>query len=88
MYFDNKKVGLKTGMTDEDKAQRMVAEKAIDETLDQLEAAGFSPLERQAFSQASRRELAKQKPDGSKYELASEAVRRYKQHNTGQTNIY
>lgn len=88
MYFDNKKVGLKTGMTDEDKAQRMVAEKAIDETVRQLEEAGFSPLERQAFSQASRRELAKQKPNAAKYELASTAVRRYMQHNSGQTNIF
>ena len=81
-------VGLKTGMTQEDKLGKAIALRAIAEKTNELEKKGATPIEQQTFVQGARRELARQKPDLSKYELASDAARRFKAHNSGQTNIF
>ena len=81
-------IGLKSGMTDEDKLQRAVALRAIAEKTKDLEAKGATPLEQQTFVQGARRELARQKPDNRKHELATDAARRFKDYNSGQTSIF
>ncbi len=82
------KVGTGSGMTDEDKMQRAVALSAIAEQTKKLESEGATPLEQQTFVQGAKRELARQKPDARKYELASDAARRFKDYNRGETGIY
>lgn len=82
------KVGQGSGMTDEDKLQRAVALRAIAEQTKKLEAEGATPLEQQTFVQGAKRELARQKPDERKYELASDAARRFKDYNRGETGIF
>tara|TARA_B100001093_G_C26698281_1_gene957883 strand:+ start:775 stop:1047 length:273 start_codon:yes stop_codon:yes gene_type:complete len=85
----NSKFGVQnSGMTDEDKMQRAVALRAIAEKTKDLEAKGATPLEQQTFVQGARRELAHQKPDVRKHELASDAARRFKDYNSGETHIF
>jgi len=81
-------IGLKSGMSDEDKMQRAVSLRAIAEKTKELEAKGATPLEQQTFVQGARRELARQKPDLRKHELASDAARRFKDYNSQQTGIF
>ena len=61
------KIGLKSGMTDEDKLQRAVALRAIAEKTKEVEAKGATPLEQQTFVPGERRDLARQKPDARKH---------------------
>ena len=75
-------IGLKSGMTDEDKLQRAVALRAIAEKTKEMEAQGATPLEQQTFVQGARRDLARQKPDARKHELATDAARRFKDYNS------
>ena len=81
-------VGLKSGMTQEDKLGRAIALRAIAEKTNELEKQGATPIEQQTFVQGARRELARQKPDARKHELASDAARRFKSYNSGQTKIH
>ena len=81
-------IGLKSGMTDEDKLQRAVALRGIAEKTKEMESQGATPLEQQTFVQGARRELARQKPDHRKHELATDAARRFKDYNSGQTSIF
>jgi len=81
-------VGLKSGMTDEDKLQRAVALRAIAEKTQDLVNKGATPMEQQTFVQGARRELARQKPDARKHELASDAARRFKDLNSSQTHSF
>ena len=81
-------VGLKSGMTDEDKLQRAIALRAIAEKTQDLANKGATPIEQQTFVQGAKRELARQKPDARKHELASDAARRYKDYNSSQTGIF
>ena len=81
-------IGLKSGMTDEDKLQRAVALRAIAEKTREMENQGATPLEQQTFVQGARRELARQKPDNRKHELATDAARRFKDYNSSQTGIF
>ena len=83
-----KQVGLKSGMTDQDKLGRAIALRAIAEKTKDLEAKGATPLEQQTFVQGARRELARQKPDIRKHELANDAARRYKEYNSQHTSIF
>ena len=77
-----------SGMSDEDKMGRAIALRAIAEKTKDLEAKGATPLEQQTFVQGARRELARQKPDLRKHELASDAARRFKDYNSGESNIF
>ena len=81
-------IGLKSGMSDEDKMQRAVALRAIAEKTKEMEAQGATPLEQQTFVQGARRDLARQKPDARKHELATDAARRFKDYNSEQTGIF
>ena len=81
-------IGLKSGMSDEDKLGRAIALRAIAEKTKELEAKGDSPMEQQTFVQGARRELARQKPDIRKHELSNEAARRYKEYNSQGTSIF
>ena len=81
-------VGLKSGMTQEDKLGRAIALRAIAEKTNELEKQGATPMEQQTFVQGARRELARQAPDARKHELATDAARRFKGYNSGQTKIF
>lgn len=81
-------VDNRTGMTNEDKAQRAIALKAVGDVVKKMADSGASPMEQQVFAQGARREIARQKPDKAKHELATDAARRYKEYNTGGTEIY
>tara|TARA_R100001079_G_C4434052_1_gene145541 strand:+ start:863 stop:1138 length:276 start_codon:yes stop_codon:yes gene_type:complete len=85
----NSNFGVKnSGMTDEDKLGRAIALRAIAEKTQELEAKGATPMEQQTFVQGARRELARQRPDARKHELASDAARRFKEYNSGGTSIF
>jgi len=85
----NGNFGVKnSGLSDEDKMQRAIALRAIAEKTIELEKNGATPMEQQTFVQGARRELARQKPDLRKHELASDAARRYKDYNSGETGIF
>ena len=77
-----------SGMSDEDKMGRGIALRAIAEKTKELEAKGATPIEQQTFVQGARRELARQKPDLRKYELSADAARRFKDYNSGESNIF
>ena len=81
-------IGLKSGMTDEDKLQRAVALRAIAEKTQDLANKGATPIEQQTFVQGARRELAHQKPDSRKHDLASDAARRYNDLISEQTHSF
>lgn len=81
-------VDPKTGMTNEDKAQRAIALKAVGDVVKKMADSGASPMEQQVFAQGARREIARQKPNKAQHELATDAARRYKEYNSGGTNIF
>ena len=80
--------GGKSGLSDEDKLQKAISLRAIAEKTRDLEAKGATPIEQQTFVQGARKELARQKPDLRKHELATDAARRFKEYNSGKTGIF
>ena len=58
----------------EDRAQRVVALKAIKAKAEEMAGQGADPIEVRTFIQGSRGELARQKPDWQQYAKAMSAA--------------